>query len=88
MLCGLDFIPDLKPWQNLNSNSAQNLTEWKFIGTPIFTVSDTQCFRFDFFSDQVQSLTKTEFPKHLAPGLILVQGKWDDRNGNNLYIGL
>lgn len=35
---GLDFIPDLKPQKNLNIKSAQDLTEWRFIYNPIFTI--------------------------------------------------
>lgn len=85
---GLGFIPDLKPQKNLNIESAQDLTEWRFIYNPIFTISDTQCSRVGFFSSSDQSLTWAEFSKSLAPGLMLVQGKWDDHSGNNLYVGL
>lgn len=85
---GLGFIPDLKPQKNLNIESAQDVTEWRFIYNPIFTISDTQCSRVGFFSSSDQSLTWAEFSKSLAPGLMLVQGKWDDHSGNNLYVGL
>lgn len=57
VLWGLDFIPDLKPQKNLNIASAQDLAEWRFIYNPIFTISDTQCFRVGFCSSSVQSLT-------------------------------
>lgn len=44
------FFPDFKPQQNLNTNSAQDLTEWKFIYIPIFTIPQTHSASRLFFS--------------------------------------